>query len=125
MRIANCGGAPCGTLVGLKEPNDPATGRPKTDKENNADASKQSLAAHWRADRARHEAELGTPPDQWSGNVYNASDGKTYTGSSTLTEHRRAQKAGKMSVICKTQTWTQAHPIATPGGAASSPTRAD
>ena len=37
---ANCGGALCGALVWLKEPNDPATGRPKTDK-NNADASKQ------------------------------------------------------------------------------------
>ena len=41
VRISNCGGALCGALVWLKEPNDPATGRPKTDK-NNADASKQS-----------------------------------------------------------------------------------
>ena len=41
VRITNCGGALCGTLVWLKEPIDPATGRPKTDK-NNADASKQS-----------------------------------------------------------------------------------
>ena len=41
MRITNCGGALCGALVWLKEPNDPATGQPKTDK-NNADASKQS-----------------------------------------------------------------------------------
>src|SRR6516225_6263932 len=41
VRIVNCGGALCGTLIWLKEPNDPATGRPKTDK-NNADASKQS-----------------------------------------------------------------------------------
>ena len=41
VRITNCGGALCGALVWLKEPNDPATGRPKTDK-NNADASKQS-----------------------------------------------------------------------------------
>ena len=40
VRIVNCGGALCGNLVWLKEPNDPATGRPKTDK-NNADASKQ------------------------------------------------------------------------------------
>ena len=41
VRITNCGGALCGALVWLKEPNDPATGRPKTDK-NNADATKQS-----------------------------------------------------------------------------------
>src|SRR5215469_12290827 len=41
VRITNCGGALCGSLVWLKEPNDPATGHPKTDK-NNADATKQS-----------------------------------------------------------------------------------
>ena len=41
VRISNCGGAVCGALVWLKDPNDPATGKPKLDK-NNADASKQS-----------------------------------------------------------------------------------
>src|SRR5215831_12718235 len=77
----HCGRALCGNLVWLKEPNDPATGRPKTDK-NNADASKQRRPL------------LGIPivlgmkpngPNQWSGEVYNASDGKTYSGSFTLT----------------------------------------
>ena len=81
VRIVNCGGALCGSLVWLKEPNDPATGRPKTDK-NNADANKQKRPL------------LGIPivlgmkptgPGQWSGEVYNASDGKTYSGSFTLT----------------------------------------
>ena len=32
VRIANCGPALCGTIVSLKEPNDPDTGRPKADK---------------------------------------------------------------------------------------------
>ena len=91
MRITNCGGALCGALVWLKEPNDPETGRPKTDK-NNADASKQSRPL------LGVQIVLGMKPsgtpDQWSGNVYNASDGKTYTGSFTMTgaEHRRAQR---------------------------------
>jgi uncharacterized protein (DUF2147 family) len=80
VRIVNCGGALCGNLMWLKEPNDPATGRPKTDK-NNADASKQSRPL------------LGVPivlamkpsgTGQWGGQVYNASDGKTYSGSFTL-----------------------------------------
>jgi uncharacterized protein (DUF2147 family) len=107
VRITKCGEALCGVLVGLKEPNDPATGRPKTDK-NNADASKQSRPL------------LGIPivlamkpsgtPDQWSGNVYNASDGKTYTGSFTLTGPNSAELKGcVMSIICKTQTWTRAN----------------
>jgi uncharacterized protein (DUF2147 family) len=104
VRIVNCGGALCGTLIWLKEPNDPATGRPKTDK-NNADASKQSRPL------------LGVPivlgmkpsgPGQWTGDVYNASDGKTYSGSFTLTGPSSADLKGcVLSVFCKSQTWTR------------------
>jgi len=104
VRIVNCGGALCGTLIWLKGPNDPATGRPKTDK-NNADASKQSRPL------------LGVPivlgmkpsgPGQWTGDVYNASDGKTYSGSFTLTGPNSADLKGCMlSVFCKSQTWTR------------------
>ncbi len=104
VRITNCGGALCGSLIWLKEPNDPATGRPKTDK-NNADASKQSRPL------------LGVPivlamkpngPNVWSGNVYNASDGKTYTGSFTMTSDNTADLKGCVLIICKSQTWTRA-----------------
>ncbi len=104
VKIVNCGGSLCGNLVWLKEPNDPATGRPKTDK-NNADASKQSRPL------------LGVPivlgmkpsgPGKWDGQVYNASDGKTYSGSFTLTGPDTADLKGcVLSVICKSQTWTR------------------
>lgn len=106
VRIVNCGGALCGTLVWLKEPNDPATGRPKTDK-HNADASKQNRPL------------LGAPivlamkpngPGQWNGEVYNAEDGKTYSGSFTLTGPDTADLKGcVLSILCKSQTWTRVH----------------
>jgi len=106
VRIANCGGALCGNLVWLKAPNDPATGRPKTDK-HNADASKQSRPL------------LGVPvvlamkpsgPGQWSGEVYNAEDGKTYSGSFTLTGPDTADLKGcVLGILCKSQTWTRVH----------------
>jgi len=106
VRIVNCGGALCGNLVWLKQPNDPATGRPKTDK-HNADASKQSRPL------------LGVPvvlamkpsgPGQWSGEVYNAEDGKTYSGSFTLTGSDTADLKGcVLSILCKSQTWTRVH----------------
>jgi uncharacterized protein (DUF2147 family) len=105
VRITNCGGALCGTLVALKEPIDPATGRPKLDK-NNADASKQSRPL------LGVQIVLGmkpSGPDQWSGSVYNASDGKTYSGSFTMTGDNTAELKGcVMSIICKSQTWTRA-----------------
>jgi uncharacterized protein (DUF2147 family) len=106
VRIVNCGGALCGNLVWLKQPNDPATGRPKTDK-HNADGSKQTRPL------------LGVPvvlamkpsgPGQWSGEVYNAEDGKTYSGSFTLTGPDTADLKGCVfSILCKSQTWTRVH----------------
>lgn len=106
VRIVNCGGALCGNLIWLKVPNDPATGRPKTDK-HNADASKQSRPL------------LGVPvvlamkpsgPGQWSGEVYNAEDGKTYSGSFTLTGADTADLKGcVLGFLCKSQTWTRVH----------------
>jgi uncharacterized protein (DUF2147 family) len=41
IKIADCGGALCGTIAWLKEPTDPDTGKPKTDK-NNSDAGKRN-----------------------------------------------------------------------------------
>ena len=41
IRVADCGGALCGTIVWLQEPNDAETKKPKTDK-NNSDAAKRA-----------------------------------------------------------------------------------
>jgi uncharacterized protein (DUF2147 family) len=105
VRIVNCGGALCGAIVWLKEPNDPATGRPKTDK-NNPDASKQNRPL------IGVQIVLAMKPsgaNVWSGEVYNAGDGKTYSGSFTMTGDNTAELKGcVMSVICKSQTWKRA-----------------
>jgi uncharacterized protein (DUF2147 family) len=106
VRIVNCGGALCGSLVWLKEPNDPATGRPKTDK-NNPDASKQN---HPLLGVQIVLAMRPSGTDQWSGSLYNASDGKTYTGSFAMTGANSADLKGCVlgGLICKSQVWTRA-----------------
>ena len=104
VKITNCGGGLCGALVWLKEPNDPATGRPKTDK-HNSDPALQSRPL------IGVQIVLGMKPngaDAWSGQVYNASDGKTYSGSFTMTGPNTAELKGCVLVICKSQTWTRA-----------------
>jgi uncharacterized protein (DUF2147 family) len=106
VRISKCGDALCGSLVWLKVPNDPATGRPKTDSEN-ADAGKRNRPL------IGVEIVLGMRPDgtpnQWKGEVYNAKDGNTYTGYFTLTGADTAELKGcAMGFICKSQTWTRA-----------------
>lgn len=107
VRVAPCGDAICGTIVGLKEPNDPDTGKPKLDK-NNADAGKRSRPL------------IGVPivlsmkksgTDKWAGQVYNASDGKTYSGSLTVTGANTLKLEGCAlgGMICKGQNWTRAN----------------
>jgi len=108
VRIVNCGGALCGTIVWLKEPIDPDTKQPKLDKKN-TDASKQSrplLGA---------PIVLGMKPsgtaDKWDGKVYNAEDGNTYSGSFTMTGANTADLKGCVmgGLICKTAVWTRAN----------------
>lgn len=107
VKIVNCGGAICGTLSWLAEPNDPDTHQPKTDK-HNSNASLQSRPL------------LGIPivlnmkpvgGDKWEGQVYNAEDGGTYTGSFTMSGPNTAELKGCVmgGIICKGQTWTRSN----------------
>jgi uncharacterized protein (DUF2147 family) len=106
VRITNCGGALCGSIVWLKVPNDPDTGKPKTDK-NNPDVSKQGRSL------IGVQIVLGMKPsgaNVWSGDVYNSQDGKTYSGSFTMTGDNTADLKGCVlgGLICKSQSWTRA-----------------
>jgi uncharacterized protein (DUF2147 family) len=105
IRVADCGGALCGTIVWLKEPNDPDTGKPKTDK-NNSDAGKRSRPL------IGVQIMLGMKPagaDKWSGQVYNAEDGKTYSGNLTYSGGNALQLQGCAlgGLVCKGQAWTK------------------
>jgi uncharacterized protein (DUF2147 family) len=105
IKIANCGGALCGSIVWLKEPNDPETGKPKVDKFN-ADAGKRSRPI------------IGVPivinmkpngAKKWSGQVYNAEDGKTYDGNLTEQGPTSVRLEGCVmgGLVCKGQNWTR------------------
>jgi uncharacterized protein (DUF2147 family) len=107
IRIADCGGALCGSLIWLKEPNDAETGKPKTDK-NNSDAAKRSRPL------IGVQIVLGMKPsgtDKWAGQVYNAEDGKTYSGNLTYSGGNSLQLQGCAlgGLLCKNQTWTKAN----------------
>ena len=107
VKIADCGGALCGTIVWLKEPNDPDNGKPKTDK-NNSDSAKRSRPL------MGVQIVLGMKPDgtdKWAGQVYNAEDGKTYTGNITFTggNSLTLQGCALGCLVCKGQTWTKAN----------------
>ena len=104
VRVAKCGDAICGAIAWLKEPNDTG-GKPKIDK-NNADAAKRSRPI------------IGVPivlsmkpdgTDKWSEQIYNAEDGKTYSGNLALAGANTIKLQGCVAagLICKTKTWTR------------------
>ena len=91
----------------LAEPNDPETNQPKTDN-NNKDASKQGRPL------IGVPIVLGMKPaggDKWEGQVYNAEDGNTYSGSFTMSGANTAELKGCVmgGLICKGQTWTRSN----------------
>jgi uncharacterized protein (DUF2147 family) len=106
VRIADCGGALCGTIVSLKEPTDPATGKAKTDK-NNADAGKRARPLV--GVQIVFGLKPSGTPDKWAGQVYNAEDGKTYTGYVTMTAANALKLEGcaLAGLVCKAQNWTR------------------
>jgi uncharacterized protein (DUF2147 family) len=99
IRISACGSALCGKLIWLREPRNDTK---------NPDASK------------RDRPLLGTQivqsmkptgkEDQWKGAVYNAEDGKTYTGFIELTSANKLKLEGCVlgGLICKGETWSRA-----------------
>jgi len=102
MKVARCGDAICSTIAWLKDPND-EKGKPKVDL-NNADASKRSRPIMGSAIILPMKADGA---DKWSGQVYNAEDGKTYSGSFALSGANKADLKGCVAIICKTKTWTR------------------
>ena len=104
VRLTECGGLLCGTLVWLKEPIDPETQRPRTDKLN-PDISKR--------DRPMLGLQVaqGLRPngaDHWSGLIYNADEGKHYQVTLTINSPSHATLVGCiLAVICKSERWTR------------------
>jgi uncharacterized protein (DUF2147 family) len=101
VRVTYCGPNICGIVASLSEPLD-TTGRPRRD-EHNVDPALRSRPI------IGSPVILGMAPDgdnRWRGSVYNAEDGKTYTGSFALIAPDRALLKGCVALIfCKSQTW--------------------
>jgi uncharacterized protein (DUF2147 family) len=105
IRIAKCGDALCGTLLWVAEPIDPKTGKPRTDRFN-PDPSKRDRSVIG-VTIVRNLKPTSTP-GRWAGKLYNAEDGKLYSGSLTLQGSDALKLEGcALLVFCKSQTWTR------------------
>jgi uncharacterized protein (DUF2147 family) len=106
VRLSDCGGKLCGTVVSLNEPIDRSAGKPKTDKHNPDQAKRARPLIGLQV--ANGLAPSG--PDKWSGLIYNADDGRTYRASFKVQSESTAKVEGcVLMVLCKAHTWTRAN----------------
>jgi uncharacterized protein (DUF2147 family) len=106
VRVAHCGEALCGRIQWLKEPTDPATGKPKRDVRNLDPGQRDrpiigvDILLGMRPEQT---------PDQWAGDIYNPEDGKTYRAHLIVQDARTLQVKGCVlgGLICKSQSWSR------------------
>jgi uncharacterized protein (DUF2147 family) len=104
VRVADCAGALCGTIVWLRDPIDPATGHPVADKKN-ADRALRSRPLM--GVQVILEMKPSGTPDKWTGHIYNSDDGKTYRGNIALQNPTTLKVEGCVMAFCEAELWTR------------------
>jgi uncharacterized protein (DUF2147 family) len=96
VRVGACGGMLCGTLVSVEPPNDPATGRPWTDK-NNPDEARRGRPL------VGLVVFISMKPDgpmKWAGQLYNADNGETISGHLIEIDNQTIRAEGCSGPLC-------------------------
>jgi uncharacterized protein (DUF2147 family) len=105
VQIARCAEDFCGTIVALKDPIDPATGKPQTDTENE-DRTKRNRPV------IGIQVVIGMKPagaNKWSGQFYSPEEGKTVSGNLVLNDAETLTVEGCLlgGLLCRSETWTR------------------
>jgi len=103
VRVSKCGGGICGVIVGLKQPIDPATGKPQVDDKN----PNPALAKRPMIGLPLFSGMRAAGPGKWSGQIYNADDGSTYASHVSVTGPDTLRVEGCMGAFCGGETWTR------------------
>jgi uncharacterized protein (DUF2147 family) len=103
VRVSKCGGGICGVVVWLREPINPANGKPMVDDKNpNPALAKRPM--------------IGLPlftdmriagPNKWSGHIYNADDGGTYASNISVSGPDTLRVEGCVGAFCGGENWTR------------------
>jgi len=103
VKVSKCGSGICGVVVGLKQPIDPATGKPQVDDKN----PNPALAKRPIIGLPLFSGMHATGPGKWSGQIYNADDGSTYASHVSVTGADTLRVEGCMGAFCGGETWTR------------------
>jgi uncharacterized protein (DUF2147 family) len=103
VRVSKCGGGICGVVVWLRDPIDPATGKPAVDDKNpNPALAKRPMIGL--------PLFMGMRPNganKWSGQIYNADDGSSYASNISLTGPDALKVEGCVGALCGGENWTR------------------
>jgi uncharacterized protein (DUF2147 family) len=103
VRVSRCGPGICGVVVWLKEPIDPMTGKPAIDDKNPNPALAKRPMIGLPLFSGMHSAG----PNQWSGEIYNADDGKTYASKISVSGPNTLKVEGCVGVLCGGEDWSR------------------
>ena len=104
VRVSKCGGGICGVVVWLRDPINPATGKPQVDDKN----PNPALARRPMIGLPLFMGMRPAGPNRWSGQIYNADDGNSYASSVSLTGPQGLRVEGCVGMLCGGETWSRA-----------------
>lgn len=103
VRVSRCGGGLCGTVIWLREPIDPATGKPQVDDKN----PNPALARRPIIGLSLFSGMRSVGPNRWSGHIYNADDGKTYASNISVSGPSTLKVEGCVGSLCGGEEWSR------------------
>jgi uncharacterized protein (DUF2147 family) len=104
IRISHCSTTLCGTIVWLKVPVNSATGKPQVDDKNaNPALTKRPIIGI-----NIFKAMKAVANNKWSGAIYNADDGNSYSSDVIVAGPKKLEVRGcVMGILCGGETWTK------------------
>jgi uncharacterized protein (DUF2147 family) len=103
VRVSRCGSGICGVVVWLKDPIDPATGKPQADDKNpNPALTRRPIIG-----LSLFSGMRPVGPNKWSGRIYNADDGKTYASKISVAGPSALRVEGCVGAFCGGEDWAR------------------
>jgi uncharacterized protein (DUF2147 family) len=103
VRVSKCGGGICGVVLWLREPINPATGKPQVDDKN----PNPALANRPMIGLALFSGMRPSGPNRWSGQIYNADDGRSYASNISVSGPDSLTVEGCVGVFCGGEIWSR------------------
>jgi uncharacterized protein (DUF2147 family) len=103
IRVSKCGGGLCGVVVWLKDPINPANGKPQVDDKN----PNPALARRPMIGLPLFMGMRPSGPNRWSGKNHNADDGNHYASNVSVAGPGALRVEGCVGALCGGETWTR------------------